>query len=264
MDTVANLIRTLSTFELKQFDLARRVYTAFSPSCLSMCAGTAQFVVVQGPNVGNPTRIIDQEMDLPVICVVGSNYCQKAPVKHNRTMLQHFLNLTDPVIDNELYRGMRNTLDLSLAAHNRNSSAWTARQNSDDLPTKCEAYGSESALKGVSIGAFVRDDYILVISNLSPFITIVAWTKLNQRDDLLEAWKPEYHLDALVDLIGKQVDLWVGHGKTSVWERFWTWREPKQLNPWILTSNLSQWTLIDYRKAGIAPKNTDYPDPRYR
>jgi len=135
-----------------------------------MCDGTAQFVVIQGPNVGNPTRTLDPELSLPVICVVGSNYYQREPPQPPRTSLEHFLSLADPVIDPDLYRGMRNTLDLSLAAHNRNRSAWNARSKCYELPSKCEAYGSRSALAAVTVetcvGVFVRDDYILVVTNL--------------------------------------------------------------------------------------------------
>jgi hypothetical protein len=270
METLPNLLRSLSVFELNQFDLARNAYNTFSDPCLSMCEGTAQFVVVQGPCVGKPDRILDPERRLPVICVVGSNYYQRDAPTPRRAILDHFLSLADPVVDHDLYRGMRNTLDLSLAAHNRNRSAWIDRPNSDDLPSECKAYGSKSALAGLTVetpaGIFVRDDYILVVTNLSPFITIDDWTNFSvgQSKELLKAWPPTNHLDPLAGMLGECVDLWVGHGKVFVWQRFWSWRESKKLKPWILTSNLSLRTLRDDRKAGTAPKNTDYPDPRYR
>ena len=116
------------------------------------------------------------------------------------------------------------------------------------------------------MGVFVRDDYILDVTNLSLFITIDDWTQFSvgQSKELLKAWSLPKHLDPLAELLGDRVDLWVGHGKVSVWKYFWSWREKKKLNPWILTSNLSLRTLRDDRKAGTAPKNTDYPDPRYR
>jgi hypothetical protein len=127
----------------------------------------------------------------------------------------------------------------------------------------------KSALAAVTVetpvGVFVRDDYILDVTNLSPFITIDDWTQFSvgQSKELLKAWSPPKHLDPLAELLGDRVDLWVGHGKVSVWEYFWSWRK-KKLNPWILTSNLSLRTLRGDRKAGTAPKNTDYHDPRYR
>jgi hypothetical protein len=270
METLANLLRDLTTFELSQFNLAKKAYITLSAACLSMCEGTAQFVVIQGPNVGTPTRIINSKIRLPVICAIGSNYYQRDLPKLPSAVLEHFLNLADPVRDHDLYRGMRNTLDLSLASHNRNTSAWVARLNSDDLPSKCKAYGSKSARAGVTVntpaGVFVRDDYILIVTNVSPFITIDDWTSFSvgQSKELLKAWPPTNHLDPLATLLGDRVDLWVGHGKTSVWGHFWKWREQKKLAPWILTSNLSTRTLRDNRKSGTAPKNTDYPDPRYR
>jgi hypothetical protein len=270
MEALANLLSQLSSFELSQFNLAKHAYKTLSDPCLSICEGTAQFVVIQGPNVGNPTRTLNPETRLPVICVVGSNYYQRDQPKPRRTILEHYLSLADPVVDHDLYRGMRNVLDLSLAAHNRNTSAWVSRPTSGDLPSGCESYGSKSALARLTVQTparvFVRDDYILVISNLSPFITVDYWTNftVGQSKELLKAWPLTTHLDPLATLLGDRVDLWVGHGKTSVWGDFWKWCQQKKLGAWILTSNLSTTTLRDNRRSGTAPKNTDYPDPRYR
>jgi hypothetical protein len=219
-------------------------------------------VIVQAPNVGNAK---ETEQDLPVICVVGSNYYQMKRKNPCPTNLKHYLSTRDSVIDQDLHRHMRNPMDLSLAAYKRNASAWHMPVKNKELPPGCTAYTSNSAISAEvfnkSHGICVRDDYILIIANFSPFITITAWGEMSpaQRDALLNAWPLALHLDPLVELIQRRVDLWVGHGKTLVWNPFWSWREQKGLTPWMLTYNLSRRGIGSIDVAGAKPQNAEYP-----
>jgi hypothetical protein len=262
MDTIANLLRDLGPFEEGQFNIVKDLFPSFAFNSRDMCDGTAQFVVVQGPDVSNASN---KESNLSVICAVGINYSQTDRTEPCPTSLEHYLNRADSVCDHDLHRDMRDPLDLSLAAYNRNTTAWVAPEQNRGLPSKCKAYASDSALAGLAFqtsdGVFVLDDYILVISNFSPFLTKDLWGNFsaNQSKGLLDAWPPRRHLDPLVELLRDRVDLWVGHSKDSVWKPFWTLREQKKLDPWILTFNLSGLGLVAIKATKNDPNSREHP-----
>jgi hypothetical protein len=93
-------------------------------------------------------------------------------------------------------------------------------------------------------GVLIRRDYILIATNLLPFITNLSWSecikqKGNPCGALEQLWYLVWHLDALFVQLAQSVDVWIGHGKDSVWDIFFKWVSKHHIRRWLLAYNLS-------------------------
>ena len=166
--------------------------------------GAVQFVVLQEPPRADKYR------SLPVICVVDINYSQDPKNFWNKwnPYLPSSTNLKIPTIqDFGLGRSIRNPLDLTLAAYGRDQTAWEQPARGNEPSSTIPAYASRRALLNclqfkAKFGVLMRFDYILIATNLLPFIANLSWSKCIKQNGnpcgaLEQLWYPVWHLDAL-------------------------------------------------------------------
>jgi hypothetical protein len=194
--------------------------------------GALQFVSVE-PALGtrrarlkdigtNP--IPDDEIEFPVVVGVGINYTQ------DKATLPSFHRYLPSVID--FMNGMRSAADYALSAYYQNPVEWVRYFS---------AKGGHPSQDGHASQVPGKSDYILIATNLSPFITTMSWSevqKQNHANAILAAWPHQRHLNPLFRLIGQWVDLWIGHWPDA-WPTFQAWRKECFIDRWMLTYNLS-------------------------
>ncbi len=227
MNTYNTLVIALEGFEARHFtSLASRSPTLNQ----ELVNGDVQFLCVQPP--------VDKDLGKPhhVIVAIGINYFQ-LPDKVDPPVLKRHLADSDgqpTVKDIYTKEDMRHPLNYTLEAHHRKATRWTE-------------------------GGFASDhicrfkDYILVVTNFSPFITRSRWLDIKpaaHRKKILELCN-FCHLDDLVELIDHHggAELWIGHGSATVWNRFDAFRQRHDLQRWINTYNLSGLGIIAMKRA---------------
>jgi hypothetical protein len=245
VNTFSNLVALLEPFERRQIGALQ---TAFpSPGKVSsIINGDVQFVVVQPPK-SNESSINQQ---LPVIVAVGINYYQE-PLAVGPAF-RPYVNthrpgrwVTDPS------SGMHGSIDFALSAYRRNGATWAS--------TICRAAGGRCYASAPA--SPLLNDYLLVIANLSAFLTLKQWRRHKKSDTakLLSLWPPwppvigREHLVDMTTVIESSVDLWILHGPATVFPHANTLFRNLGWNPWLLTYNLSGLGKVNMIKAGKNP-----------
>ena len=132
---------------------------------------------------------------------------------------------------------------LAIAAFNRNKIAWLNSPSSTKYKSPSGTFASSASAADTVVG-----DFILVMTNLSPFITKSKWQdQIKQTPKacryILETWPNTRYLDDLFLAFGESIDLWIGH--SSIHGTDWVWPDFLKLmtrwnsKNWLLTPNLS-------------------------
>jgi hypothetical protein len=187
-----------------------------------------------------------------VICTVGINYTQVRATNISVPLFSYLgAKGGAPAVLDALTQE-RYACAVALAAYNRNFSKWTKPLQTDPRRPGI-THGSRNATSGVTSLATtanaVGNDFILLMTNLSPFITTAQWSKHANTHPwacraLLGAWPSHLHVSRLLRFLSKRVDLWVGH--SSIYGTDWVWPEFSsykafRLQSWLLTGNISCW-----------------------
>jgi hypothetical protein len=204
---------------------------------------------------GDPYKGDDEACQ--VISVIGINYHQnKEDLKTDRRAFrfQPYLGTVDDRDPPEKpVMGMRKALDFTLSAYTRNAASWKEERHR----WKRKVCRFSSAIESPPT------EYILLVTNLSPFITKDQWGKIetNKTKSLLSTWDYNRHLAPLARLLSGRVDLWVGHGSDAVWWDFYVLSEamPNELTPWLVTYNLSSEGISGLTQMKIAQSKKDHP-----
>lgn len=164
---------------------------------------------------------------LPIIACVGINYDQDPGPKPYPQ--PHLMHKTGHWVEDYSNPEMRCALNLALATYFSNRVAWYSNGYASSNSLLPQFHG----FRGASF------PFILVATNLSPFLTTMKWGSLSpsHRSALRGAWNENQHLCDLITTIGGVVDLWVIHGKDAVWPTFDT--STPHITDWIKTPNLS-------------------------
>ena len=241
MDTFNNLWGRL--------DFLERQYFSSVTSAVPMVGlpppvyGDVQFIAVQPPR--------DLNARYPVVVAVGSNYTQ-TPGAPTQSTFTRFLKdaCGNPTI--LAHSGMRDGTDFSFQSYRRNRPQWLSSKAIRSSP---HAQGR--------LPISVKQDFILVATNLSPFITTIEWGNIPPpvRQNILDIWPYTRHLNGLFGLIGTNVDLWIGHGRGDplIWTIFKSWVLGLNIGNWLTTFNLSRPGLQAMRNAQANPTQTYHP-----
>ena len=218
----------LEALEQKWFCQLLGVFSSVPPShsLPSIANGYAQFFSIE--------PFDPPERDVPLVVAVGINYDQYLP--GSLPKLDHWLHSRHPfgrswVVD-KTWPVMRRALDVALAGYLSAPSTWEANKYAS----------SKSLLPPHWHKMRAPQDYILAMTNISPFLSQKQWTEHSsvERRDALKAWDPNQHICDLISMLGDDVDLWVVHGIGEVWPRF---NRTSCIKNWILTPNLSPQNL---------------------
>jgi hypothetical protein len=254
MDTFLNLYRYISKFERHYFSSVSRIFASTSQlPCITN--GAVQFAALDDFHKKNPRR------ELPVVCTIGINYTQ-SPATNISLSLFSYLRLKDgaPGMLTSLPRE-RYACAVACAAYNRNLSNWIRplQTQPDGL---WRTHGSRDATRylsslGTTANA-VGTDFILLMTNLSPFITTAQWSDHAKASPwacraLLGTWPSHLHVNRLLRFLSKRVDLWLGHssiyGTDWVWPEFSSYIKTFKLQSLLLTGNISHWGAISMESA---------------
>jgi hypothetical protein len=251
MDSFSNLVNCLEPFENEQFNILKQELNGRTDIPWAVFDGQTQILNggIQFVSLKRAVRKAESE-NCSVIGTIGINYHQEKPDQGVDPKEGGFTRYLSNTIDDYPDEGMRDALNFTLSAYTRNTNYWTGK------------------FRWASKGVEVSEDYILVVTNLSPFITAERWGdyKGNAKlavTSLLKIWKPERHLERLVQLLSGRVDLWVGHGnvvesKFNALCKAW----PDHLTPWLKTYNLSAGysSGLEVMKKAQLQKNHRYHD----
>ena len=243
MITFLDISDELTILERRQFE---RIHSSFRwPEELKAnIRGSIQCYAVDKPKNVSGER-------LPVICAIGINYTQNGRCSTNDIF----------PYDEGGVGVVRSTASTSavvsvLAAYERNRNAWTTRK-AVGPESPMEFYGSPKATSRT--GAVKKGDFILVMTNICPFITMTEWAKQPQHvlERLVGECSAYRHLDDLYDTLGGTIDLWIGHsalpGTRWVWPAFSSFVRRRGIEEWLLTANISPrshlWFEGAFRKA---------------
>ena len=232
-----SLLKTaLEKLEIKWFRELQLRYPCIPAPLHPIVSGYAQFFSIEhfGKNES-------RNEDVSVIVALGINYFQGLP-HPTFPSLQHWLNSQPPGTNwvedpssgaaaSAWPSSTRKILDLNLRQYLRNKSVWEHNH-----------YASKAGLVHLFHGSQESYPYILICTNLSPFLTQQRWTALprSASSALLAAWDPNLHLCDFLNVCGDQVDCWVAHGKQAIWPQFnRNWRG---IRGWLMTHNLNPLT----------------------
>jgi hypothetical protein len=252
MDTYQNVHRTLLDLE-RQFFPAAAVALAAPSECVT---GGIQFAALDSCHCQS------QRM-LPVVCVLGINYTQEARTAASFYCYTGGIGSGIIKVDAGL-TGCRKAVADLVKAYNRNVEAWlsTGLVRFDPSVGEVGPFGSPSATAGIS------EDFILVMTNRSPFITGLKWQEQvaatsRECDALLNAWPNNEYLNDLYSQLGKSVDLWIGHsaidGTKWVFPFFRALITRYNIKAWLLTPNVSSQTSLNIRRYFSSPGHRLYP-----
>ena len=230
MTTYKDIKIILEDLEQELFFKFRKIYPdipAFVPS--GVANGYGQFFSCE-----NVSQAAPDDQKCIVICGVGINYDQGKPhpAYPNIEPWLFTRNGRKSWVEDYSSTAMRQALDKNLVAYYKNSADWF--QN---------GYAASSRLLETWGNGVEQYPYILLATNVSPFLTEKIWTDYPTAftNYLLHAWNPNDHLCKLNQLLGNKIDLWVIHGKQAVWPRFDSFSYPKAFQQkWLLTHNLSR------------------------
>lgn len=267
METFGKIEAALRQLESDHFE----ALAAPEPDAEAFITGAVQFYAVDAQNRDAVTR-------QPVICAVGVNFTSKDEPYAGG--LHPYLQPA-PRVATALSRP---AVSLLLAAYNRNRNTWTntePRPERGQLSSPMGRYGSPNATSLAELTATdaskIDDSFILVMTNVCPFITRKPWQEQLRVarqagrgascERLVRNGSTE-HLDALFKAIGHRVDLWIGHSAITgspspptqwVWPAFADFVGRHSIEHWLLSPNISVWaTNIHFRKDYRKPGNPRY------
>src|SRR5580700_1794982 len=221
--------RALSMLEQRQFDSIRTAFR-WPEELKPHIRGSIQYFALDKAKNANVRP-------LPVICAVGINYTQ-----NGRCSMDGLFRYEEPTAGVVRSTASTSAVVSVVAAYQRNQIAWTSRK-AVDPESPMGFYGSPDATS--RIGPIAKDCFILVMTNICPFITMTEWARqpdhISKR--LVEESNGHRHLDDLYDALGGSIDLWIGHsalgGTRWVWPAFASFVHRRGIREWLLTPNIS-------------------------
>jgi hypothetical protein len=209
---------------------ARFLWTQALRDCIT---GSVQFGTIDGFQRKNAAR-------LPVVAAVGINYTQGG-TQSESDLVPYSSRIDKPgTIRNTR---SREAVALAIAAFNRNKGAWLSPTSSTTYKSPNGAFASSASAADTVVG-----DFILLMTNLSPFITKLKWQdQIKQTPKacryILDTWPNTRYLDDFFLSFGDSIDLWIGHssihGTDWVWPDFLNLMAHWSAKNWLLTPNLS-------------------------
>ena len=251
MNTFQILENELARLEQRHFD---RLRAEFRPTAqlLSCINGQVQFFALDKyqSNLLEP---------LSVVCAVGVNYTQGQPYSGE---LVHFSASRPSLVVRSTQS--RSATGFVIAAYNRNKTAWTTVPALQPPSPMC-FYGSNEATTRAGLTSLdageLTDRFILIITNIFPFITQKKWkdqagSTHEACEDLIRSYPSETHLDDLFHTLGESIDLWIGHsailGTKWVWPKFSDFLQRHAIQEWLLSGNINPqshlWFNKDFRR----------------
>jgi hypothetical protein len=225
----ADVERALTILEQSQFDNIKKKFR-WSEVLQPHIRGSIQCFAVDKPKgaLVNP---------LPVVCAVGINYTQ-----NGRCSTDDLFRYEEPSVG--VVRSTASTAAVVsvVAAYERNRHIWASRKPVDP-ESPMGFYGSPNAI--TKTGLIANGGFILIMTNICPFITMTEWAKEPQHVSkrLVQESKAYRHLDDLYDALGGSIDLWIGHsalgGTQWVWPAFSSFVRRRGIKEWLLTANIS-------------------------
>ena len=226
MTTYQHVKSTLEDLEQRMLKKLENKYSQIPATVPTGAAnGYTQFFSCENVTQESP---VDQ--DCIVICGVGINYYQGAPHRAYPDIKPWLYTYTGGNSWVEDYAPrMRQALDKNIATYQMNSAGWHAN-----------GYASSPNLLR-HLNPAKKNPYILIATNMSPFLTQRRWAEHSNSDQnaILNLLGPNDHLCPLIQALGHKIDLWVVHGKQEVWPRFDNNSCPGGFSNWMLTHNLS-------------------------
>jgi len=195
--------------------------------------GSVQFGAVDGFQRNNAAR-------LPVVAAIGINYTQGG-TQSEKELVPYSSRVDKPGTVRDTRS--REAVALAIAAFNRNKNAWLTSPPSTAYKSPNGTFASSASAADTVGGGF-----ILLMTNLSPFITKSKWQDQVKQTPkacryILETWPNTRYLDDLFLAFGESIDLWIGH--SSIHGTDWVWPDFLKLmmrwnaKNWLLTPNLS-------------------------
>lgn len=195
--------------------------------------GDAQFFAMDERFTGRTER-------LPVVVCIGVNYTQVAerlPSLDEGRVVPHLGGVLDGA--SSAYHGLNDIFE----AYRRNRKQWENASGPSAPAELGGVYASHDALAKLAPG----QDFILVWSNISPYITLGYWQpQMKKTKGACQALLATgtKHLDDLSTHL--DAELYVGHsarpGRANVWPAFAQHVARREISRWLLTDNLSHFT----------------------
>jgi hypothetical protein len=182
-----------------------------------------------------------------VILLIGINYDQYN--KEDYPLFTRYLGSS--IVENPEAPSskdyVRIGIETSLIAFQRNEGNW-----------KSAAFWRGGRLPVIaSSDAVPLRDYIIVVTNFYPLITRHTWSAKKterERNFITSLWRPAWHLEPLMEKLEGRVDLFIGHGKGEVWEKFDEWRD-RLACPWLKIYNCGSY----FNPTVTARQNENHP-----
>lgn len=243
----SHIAEALTELEQEQFDVIRSSFR-WTEDLVPHLSGSIQSYAIDDPKTTER---------LPVICAVGVNYTQETRVSNE---LQQYKGVGGPSV----IRPTRSTAAVAsvLNAYQRNRESWTSRQPQDP-PSPLGFYGSPNAMHGIADA--LQGRFILVMTNVCPFITTIRWGKQPPKvsAQLLEMCRGYDLLDRLHDALGASIDLWIGHsallGTRWVWPTFASFVKRREIKQWLLTFNINPQSHLWFERTFRKPTHRLFP-----
>jgi hypothetical protein len=210
------------------------------PRLPALANGEAQFFSIENfnpnrspganiPSCDEEAEDPDKKVERLLIVAVGINYGQSPTTTPPSSLVPHVYTRSGHaswVVDNG-WPATRNALDAALCQFAGNAPTW--RNN---------GYASPPVNPAKLCSGGQPLPYILVCTNVSLFLSQMTWGRHSptRQQQALAVWDPNRHLCELIAVLGKDVDLWVVHGKQFVWPTFDT---TGCIKDWLMTPNLS-------------------------
>lgn len=239
MDTFKNLEVSLHALEVRHLDRLRADF-AWSDDLRACITGAVVFGVIDN-------RQKKRQEALPVVVAVGVNYTQEDRGPSTGALYSYEGTGEGPRIVTGT--GSVPSAAAAISAYNRNPSAWempVAQYYCGDAGAGPYASHCATAQSGLLCEEpkGLEDGFILIMTNVSPFITRKYWQKQPEGcKRLIEKWSANDYLDDLASMLRDSVDLWIGHaakgGTEWVWPPFRLFVKRNGLDSWLLTPNLS-------------------------
>lgn len=189
---------------------------------------------VQFFDAENTPAPVGPYIEIPLVVAIGANFAQSTRKCQWFTPYLGLNPTGSPIASSLPTSPMRRCLDEAFTAYAANAQGWVDRclASAPNIP--------------VGPGQFPRG-YVLLATNVSPFITFRPWQEYDEqyRANLLTFFQAGYdYLNALLlQLRAKNIQptVFVGHNLHSeVPALFRSWQTLNGLEPWLITSNLSQ------------------------
>jgi hypothetical protein len=248
LDTFHHIANALATLERKQF---QRIKASFrwSDDLKHHIRGSIQTYAVDGST--------KEGIALPVICAVGVNYTQ-----NGRSGTDELFPYEEGSVGVLRPTASKAAVASVIAAYERNRGTWASRRPTDP-ESPMGFYGSSDATSRT--GHVSKFGFILIMTNVCPFITTTEWAKQPARtsERLLEECRSFGHLDDLDDALGQSIDLWIGHsalkGTKWVWPAFSSFVQRRGITEWMLTANISPRSHLWFEGIFRRPEHRLFP-----